>query len=188
MRTLLVVVLFASVGSLARADTSSTSETKDLKTYGNCHTVTMVDLFTDREDYGVICRESSLFDETQIGIMSQRGRLYVIVGKGVQFTLEDQVPIMIRVDKGETIRRSAYWDSKNPSRAFIQDYGLARSLLRDLAQGQRVVIQVGDEGGNVRLDGSQRAIADFRQRADLLAQQTLTPQQRQTLEIPARSF
>ena len=151
-----------------------------MKTYGNCHTVTMVDLFTDREDHGFLCRESSLFDETQIGIMSQRGRLYVIIGKGVQFTLEDQVPVMIRVDKGETIRRSAYWDSKNPSRAFIQDDTLARRLFHDLARGQRAIIRVGDEGGTVRLNGSRRAIQDFRQRTGL--------QPQQSLDIPARQF
>ena len=188
MRTLLVVVLFASVGSLALADTSSTREATDLKTYGNCHTVTFLDLFTDGEDHAITCLESTFTDESIIGVMSQRDGLYVVVGKGLQFTLADQVPIMIRVDKGETIRRSAYWDSKNPTRAFIKDYDLATRLLRALAQGQRVVIKVGDEGGNIRLDGSSRAIQDFRQRAGLPTQQTLTPQQRQTLEVPARSF
>ncbi len=182
MRSLLVAVVFALAfaSSTALADTSSTREAKDLKTYGNCHTITMVDLFTDAEDHGMMCRESTFTDESLIGVMSQRSRLYVIVGKGVQFILEDQVPIMIRVDKGETIQRSAYWDSKNPTRAFIKDDALATRLLRALAQGQRVVIKVGDEGGNIRLNGSRRAIQDFRHRAGL--------QPQQSLEIPARSF
>lgn len=173
MRTLLVVVLFALAGSPAQADTSDTDETKDVKTYGNCHTLTMVDLFTDEERYAIRCGESTLFDETAISIMSQRGRLYVLLSKGVQFHFDDQVSVMIRVDKGELIRRPAQWDSKTATRDYIQDNHLARRLLHDLARGQKVIIQVGDEGGNIRLSGSRRAIDDFRQRAGLQPQQTL---------------
>ena len=104
--------------------------------------------------------------------MSQGGRLYVILDKGVQFHLDDRVSVMIRVDQGELIRRSAQWNSKNAT-AYIQDNDLARRLLHELARGQKAVIQVGDEGGNVRLNGSRRAIDDFRQRAGLQPQQTL---------------
>ena len=172
MRTLLCLVVFALVGSLAQADTSSTSEAKNRKRYGNCQTVTYVDMFTDKERYLVACFEETLTDETLIGIMSQGGRLYVILGKGVQLHFDDQISVMIRVDQGELIRRSAQWGSETPKRAYIQDEDLARRLLHELARGQKAVIQVGNEGGNVRLNGSRQAIQDFRQRAALQYQQT----------------
>ncbi|MCY4386809.1 MAG: hypothetical protein OXC18_06855 [Desulfurellaceae bacterium] len=179
MPTLLIAVVFTLIASLAQADTSRTSETKDMKTYGNCITFTERDLFTDEEYYTVTCGEETLTDATAIGIRSQRDGLYVILSKGLQFHLEDQVPVIIRVDKGPVIRRSADWDRQNPRRAFIQDDHLARRLLDNLANGQRAILKVGDEGGNIQLDGSQRAVADFRHRASL--------QPQQTLEIPARA-
>ena len=173
MLALLLTVLFALVGSLAQADTSDTDEAKDVKTYGNCQTATMIDLFTDEERYAVTCGESTLLDKTQIGIMSSRGLLYILLSKGIQFHLDDRISVMIRVDKGKLIRRSAQWDSKAATRAYIQDNNLARRLLHDLARGQKAIIQVGNEGGNIRLNGSRRAIQDFRQRAGLQPQQTL---------------
>ena len=176
MRTLLCFVVFALAWSLAQADTSSTSEAKDEKHYGNCGTATVVDMFTDEERYLVVCVEETLTDETLIGIMSQGGRLYVILGKGVQLHFDNQISVMIRADQGELIRRSAQWNSKNTT-AYIQDNDLARRLLHELARGQKAVIQVGNEGGNVRLNGSRQAIQDFRQRAGL--------QYQQTLEVPA---
>jgi len=187
MPTLFIAVVFALVGSVAQADTSRTHEVKDHKTYGNCHTFTQVDLFTDEEFYTVGCFENTLTDTTVIGIQYESSGLYVLLSKGLQFHLDDQVPVMIRIDKGEVIRRSAHWHRKS-NRAFIQDADLARHLLHDLSHGQRAILKVGDEGGNVQLDGAAQAIADFRHRAGLPAQQTLTPQQRQTLEIPARQF
>ena len=158
MLTLLLAVLFAVVRPLAHANTSSTSETKDLKTYGNCHTVTYVDLFTDKEDYGVVCRESTFTDESLIGILTKSGRLYIVIGKGLQFHLDDAVPVMIRINKDGIIRRTARWNSQSPTQAYIDDDTLARQLLHDLARGQRAIIQVGGEGGTIRLNGSRRAI------------------------------
>lgn len=174
MQLLALFVLLVLLSTPAQADTSDTDETKDVKTYGNCHTATMIDLFTDEERYAVTCAESTLFDQTQIGIMSSGGRLYILLSKGVQFHLDQTVSVLIRIDKGELIRRAAQWDSKSATRAYIQDNNLARRLLHDLARGQRVVIRVGDESGNIRLNGSRRAIDDFRARAGLNPQRSLT--------------
>lgn len=174
MLILLLAALFAVVGSVAWANTSSTTETKDLKSYGNCHTVNYVDLFTDAENYGLLCRESDFTDESLIGIFTKSGRLYIVIGKGLQFHLDDAVPVMIRIDKDGIIRHTARWNRQSPTQAYIEDDALARQLLHDLARGQRVIIKVGDEGGNIRLNGSRRAIQDFRQRAGLQPQQTLT--------------
>ena len=187
MHSLLVAVVFVLAGSVAQADTSSSSDLKDTKQYGNCSVTTIVNMFTDKEHYGVACIEDTLTDQTMIGVMSQGDRLSVLVGKGLQFHFDNRVSVLIRVDQNELIRRSAQWDRETSKRAYIQDDKLARRLLHELARGQRAAIQVGDESGNVRLNGSGKAIADFRQRAGL-TQETLTPQQRQTLEIPARQF
>ena len=168
-------MLVAVVGlplAQAQADTSSTHEVKDQKTYGTCHTFTPVALVTDEEFYTVGCLEETLTDQTSIGIQYESSGLYVLLSKGIQFHLGDQVLVMIRIDKGEIIRRSAYWHREG-NRAVIQDADLARRLLHDLANGQRAIIKVGDEGGNVQLDGSRRAVEDFRRRAGLQSQQTL---------------
>lgn len=180
MPTLLLTALFVLVAPLARADTSSSHDVKNVKKYGNCMTETYVDLFTDREDHIVVCSESTLTDMTAIGVyQTEKGSLRLILSKGVQFRssfLAPEIPVVIRIDKGKVIRRSAL--EHNRRYVYVSDDALVHQMLHDLARGQRAIIRVDDESGNVKLDGAAKAIRDFRQRAGL--------QPQQTLDIPAR--
>ena len=172
----LVVVVGLSLAQ-AQADTSESYEMMNHKHYGTCRTWTQMDMLTDQESHHFECKEETFTDVTEIGLSSwSQGRLEVRVGKGVMFHLDADIPVAIRIDKGEVIRRAGGWFPEN-SIALISDYTLALSLLNDLAKGQRVVIQVGTERGNITLRGSAAAIKDFRRRAGL--------QPQQTLEIPA---
>ena len=193
MHTLLIAVLFALVGSVAQADTSSSYDMKNAKQYGNCAVLTLVDMFTDEEMHKFVCLEETLTDETYMEISTAThlpvsSGLKVTLSKGLQVHMEWTIPVAIRIDNGPLIKRNADWLPEGAENAFIYDEQLARQLLHELARSQRVAIQVGNKRGHIKLDGSQRAVADFRQRAGLQAQQTLTPQDRQTLEIPARQF
>ena len=176
---------------LSVTSTSSSHELANVRQYGNCVTATAIDLFTDYEGYVVTCREETLTDLTEIAIITRPGGhsryrpYFVTLSKGIQFHMNRKVPVAIRVDKGQVIKRSAQWANKS-SHAHIDETALAKSLLDDLARGQRVVIRVGDESGTLSLDGSAQAIQDFKRRAGLISQQTLTPQQRQVLEIPSQ--
>ena len=185
MHTLLVAVLVV-LAAQAQADTSNPSETTRVKTYGNCKTSTHIDLFTDEESYEVLCSEyAGWFDVNSIGLFQKAGRLYVLLDQTF-LSSDDELDVMIRIDKGEIIQRTALTEKLgNDRQATIQDYPLALSLIDQLSHGKRAVVKIGDKGGSIRLNGSRRAIQDFRERAGL-TQQTLTPQQRQTLEIPAR--
>ena len=167
---LLSLVVFLARPALA--DTSSSNEVKNMKVYENCATATMLDLFTDKEEYMVHCGEETFTDTTQITVFTRNGRLYIGLTKGVQFYLERTIPVAIRVDKGDLIRRpSAQWNNPN---AYILNHTLALRLLDDLARGQRVVIKVGQETGNIRLNGSFQAVQDFKRRAGLIYQRSLT--------------
>ena len=194
MRALLLAVLLALAGSLAQADTSSTGEAKDVKTYGNCHVITRVDLFTDTEGYIFGCLETTFTDQTGIGIVRYPdGGLHITLTKGLMFHLDPTIPVAIRIDKGPLRELEAHWIVEGSKAALVDRPSLALTLLEELAQGQRVVIRVGKETGNIRLNGSAKAIQDFKRRAGLIyqgrpQQRTLTPQERQTLEIPARQF
>ena len=173
----------------AQANTSS-SDTKDSKYYGNCLVFTEVDMLTDATSHHLACYEGDLIYGTVISMGKMKlsadssAQLFVSLSMGLQFHMDPHIPVAIRVDKGPLIKRNAHWSLGDGKRALIFDDQLAHQLLHDLARGQRVAIGVGDERGSIRLDGAQRAIADFRQRIGLPAQQTLTPQQRQVLEIP----
>ena len=173
---LALVVVFAA--STAQADTSESYETKNGQTYGNCGVFTYVDMFTDDTAHTLACGQSTLTDQTQIGLRYEAGKTIVLLSKGLQFHTADRIPIAIRIDKGQLIQRNAQWDSENARRAYILDEQLARVLLHDLAHGERVAVQVGNERGHIVLDGSGKAVADFRQRIGLHAQQTLTIEQR----------
>ena len=116
----------------------------------------------------------------------EAGKIIILLTKGLQFHIDARIPVAIRIDKGQLIQRNAHWISDSAKYAYIVDEQLARALLHDLAHGQRVAIQVGKERGHVLLDGSRKALADFRQRVGLHAQQTLTIEQRRNLPASTR--
>ena len=157
--TWLAVALFSPV----QADTSASADLVNDQKYGNCSVVTAVDMLTDEEDHVFICLEVTLTDSTSLSIRSEQGSLVVLVSKGSVLHFDQNIYVAIRVDKGPVIERTGLWLS-GANTAFIQDHGLAASLMDDLAQGQRVVVQVGLERGNIRLEGAADAIADFRKR------------------------
>ena len=150
MRTPPLVVVFAlawAAAGAAQADTSDSSDIKNHKMYGNCYVLTNVDMFTDDEWHTFGCQEETLTDHTEIVIGSGHRGLGVFLSKGAKFHFDETIPVAIRVDKGPLIRRSAMWISEGARFAFIHDEQLARSLLHDLARGQRVAIRVGNESG-----------------------------------------
>ena len=171
---LLALLLCPLSGPPARADTSSSHEQQNTQQYGNCTVSTHVDMFTDAEIHLLICSEFTLTDKTLISIRSDSEGLAVFLNRGLQVHMEWSIPVAIRIDKGPLIKRDAEWYPEDAERAAIFDQQLARSLLHDITHGQRVAIQVGNERGHVRLDGSRRAVEDFRRRAGLQPQQTLT--------------
>lgn len=165
--------------SLAQAQADTSGSTIELpKRYHNCGTWTILNQPTDEKVHIFACFEETLTD-TQITIGSKSGSLEIALRAGIQLHMEGSIPVAIRIDNGPLIKRTAEWDMEGAKDAIIYDRQLANQLLHDLARGQRIAIQVGDERGHIRLDGSQRAIADFRQRAGL--------QPQQTLEIPTES-
>ena len=187
MLSSLLALLFAVVmAPSAWADTSTSHETKNSKTYGNCQVATTVDMFTDAEQHILYCAEATLTDQTILALRHGAGKITIMLSKGRQFHRDPRIPVAIRIDKGQLIQRNAHWSRDSAKVAYIVDEQLARALLHDLAHGQRVAVQVGKERGHVLLDGSRKAVADFRQRVGLHAQQTLTIEQRHNLPASTR--
>ena len=156
-----------------------------------CHVYTGVDMLTDEEHYSFACERAtdtfagSMYIGVTVGQFNGQSTLFVMLTIGLQAHMGDTIPIAIRVDKGPLIKREAQWAKHRW--AFVYEEQLARSLLHDLAHGQRVVIQIGKDRGSIPLNGARQATDDFRQRAGLSSQQTLTippiqPQQTLTPE------
>ena len=124
----------------------------------------------DKEDYWLLCYGS---DESTLSIHFDPDTLLrLTLNTGPQVHIDQTIPVLIRVDKGEVIRRSASW---YPYDATIYDDNvLVSRLLQDLAHGQRVYIRVGGQSATIGLPAARQAIADFRQRAGLHAQRSLT--------------
>ena len=142
---------------------------KDVRGYGNCNTVTVVDLLSDLETHVVTC--NSVAETTSLSILERDGALAIGLGQDGVLHYAEDIPVIIRVDKGPLLQRKASWNEGG--RVRIDDTDLALRLLHTLAHGQRAVIKIGEEGGVIQLTGSQRAIEDFRRRAGLNPQ-TLT--------------
>lgn len=178
MATILLPVLLVLGGSFAQADMFSGHDIKNPKLYGNCSVETQVDVFTDREDYLILCMDATLTDPPAIGIMKSK-RFSLHLRTGSQVHLEQGVPTAIRIDKGFLIKRNVDSLTERGWAHIYEEVGqLIPSLLHDLAHGHRVAIRVGNKSGLIQLDGSQRAVKDFRRRVGL--------QPQQTLDIPTR--
>ena len=168
MRLTSVVLIFslALFSRLATADTSDGYDITRNRHYGNCRVWTQVDMLTDEESHHLKCKQETITDVTEVGINQwdpATGNLELRVGKGLMLHLDDRMPVAIRIDKGKVVRGQWEWFSENMV-AILRNHDLATSLMDELAAGHRVVIQVGEERGNVILDGSAAAVKDFRSR------------------------
>ena len=169
MRALFLCLLVTLSAWPVWADTSDSYEMEQHKRYGNCRVWTQKDMLTDETSHHLECKEETFTDETRINIIRWRQDnpgLEIRLSKGVMLHFDKYIPVAIRIDKGTVIRKSGWWSSDHMF-ALIDDTVLARSLMDDMAKGQRAVIMVGSERGNIRLRGSAAAIADFRGRARL---------------------
>ena len=147
------------------------SANENIQRYGNCHVTTSVDEFTDERRVFLLCGR----EKPHLGmVLDEKMGLCIFLASNWQAHVGTEIPIRIRVDKGTLIQRSAHYLPASHS-ALVCEPSLVHQLLHDLARGQKVAIEIGNERGTIKLTGSQRAVADFRHRAGL-------PQQ--TLEIP----
>ena len=165
-RWLLSVALVLSLVVFATSATADTSDSSDIvnpKLYGNCRVWTEVSMFTDESSHGLECKEETLTDVTSVGVMSGQRRLIATLSKGVMFHLDAQIAVAFRIDKGELREGKWVWVS-GANRAVTMDEEVAIALLNELPTGRRIAVKVGDEGGNVILDGSAAAVKDFRSR------------------------
>ena len=157
-----VLACFMMLSTHGEASTSSTSTTKNRKTYGKCHVADTVDMFTDEVSHMLICMDSHITDKTQVAFFFDRDGEMLSLSKGLQFIIEDTVDVAIRVDQGKL--RKGTWDYSSSGLASTFDKALIAALLNEIAKGSRVVIKVGKEGGNIPLKGSAAAVADYKAR------------------------
>ena len=119
-----IALVFAvvSMGSAALADTSSSSDTKNPKTYGNCHVQTKVDMLTDEVSHHFLCYEDSFTDRTLIGVQNMKlpyaGNLIITLSKGVQAHFSKRIPSLSASTK-KAHRPQAVWGGTQ--NAFIDD-------------------------------------------------------------------
>ena len=125
--SLLALAFVVAVAGSARADTSTSHETEDSKTYGNCQVATAVDMFTDAKSHLIACAEETLTDETAIVLRYDAGEISIMLSKGLQFHMDARIPVAIRIDKGQLIQRNAHWSSDSAEFAYIVDEQLARA-------------------------------------------------------------
>ena len=146
-------------------------ESVNHKEYGNCTVLTSVDEFTDDEmDHILLCFSGGL-----LGLLMEGPglalRWYEEGGTTVSFRTGDlvflenlsSVSVVFRIDKGVVREGKWHWNSDGMS-AVTHDQMIFDLLLKELPSGKRIVFKIGDEKGIVALDGSARAIRDFRSR------------------------
>lgn len=138
---------------------------EDIEIYGNCATITRVDMLTDEESPVLMCWGQAPIFPNIVLAANHVGRYDVRLafhGDKSPYS-ETFIDVTLRIDKGPIISRTAYWNSTTRF-AEIPDPALARSLLNELAAGMRVVFRMGLTQGHIDLHGSALAIADFRSR------------------------
>lgn len=110
-------------------------------------TATATDLFTDREGYAVYCKNYEERPQPEISIgQHPDGEIFIALRIPIHFDAD--IPILLRVDQGEIIRRTGQWDIES-DRAYLAERALALRLLHKLARGHRLAIKVGDKGWSI---------------------------------------
>jgi len=148
--------------ALALVSFGTSAEQVKEKYYTNCQVADVVDDFTDEVSHGFACSSTEGINTTEMNFLVS-DYLAMGVKTGWTFSMDDSVNVKIRVDKNSVV--SGSWHLTDGGHAVLfNDVLLFNSLLKQLAAGNRVTIQVGDEKGSIPLKGSARAIADFKQR------------------------
>ena len=159
---LLVCYLLLWAAFVGAQDTSSSADVENVETYGNSTVFDQVDMLTDNVTHFMRCMESTITDKSEIMFLVEDiGNFGLGLSKGVQFHLEDTIDIAVRVDRGEL--RTGEWTYASDGSYAISagNSTLFSSLLTEIANGDRIAMRVGQESGNVRLEGSRDAVADF---------------------------
>lgn len=180
-----LVILLTLCSGLAAS--SLQAQTQNEQFYGKCGVATQRDLLTDEESHMLVCLGTS--SETYLAIVKKKDHLAVALSTGPQFHLAERIPVAIRVDRSQVIRRHARWNFQKDI-AHVIELELPQVLLTLLPAGRRAVIQVGDEQATIDLHGSARAVRDFRQRLRTHQQALEIPAQKKVLsdtpEIPTQ--
>lgn len=156
--TLTCLVIWAY--SAAAQDTSSIVDIERPETYGNCQVFDEINMLTDDVTHNLQCRDATFTDETTIlFFVSDSGDFAVAISKGAMFYLDDFVEVAVRVDRGEL--RTGNWPYANNYAFVFGDSDFFHSLLTEISNGDRVAMRVGDESGNILLEGADRAVQDF---------------------------
>ena len=166
MRALLIALVFALAfaGSTAQADTSSTSEIKDEKTYGNCQVQTSVDTLTQEKTFFLKFRgEGYPVSSPDITIMhDEYGLTLSLHISGTQFRWDVPISIAIRFPSHPIIERQA--DLMGIIAFIFHEDVFIRSLLPQFAMEGNLFIQVGTKSGVIDLTGAAQAVQDFQRR------------------------
>ena len=183
-------LLFALVRVFTPSDASSLHYRMDYRKntqhYGSCAVATSVDLFADEETHSLFCLQIKETDPAtgvpkglHIGYSSKGFFIQFSNGLPLQAHKAKSLSVVIRIDRNPLIiKRSTIWNPEGGTSVWIfNDKRLAHQLLYQLAHGQHMAIQIGNQRSYIKLDGSHRAVADFRHRAGLPPQ---------TLNIPSR--
>lgn len=167
MKKLALVTLLAAAFPALAQDTSSTNYVENVEQYGNCVVANRIDMFTDQVTYLLTCQETSLTDKTQIvfGVFPD-GQYGVFLSKGIQFHLEEQIEFALRVDRNELRYGVWDWNSTGYSAYLLNDSETFQGLLTEMSNGERLVVKVGAEDGNILLRGAYDAIVDFLARTE----------------------
>ena len=163
----LALALAVCLSMSARAqNTSSTTYSEQIAEYGFCSVLNQVDMFTDEVTYVLRCEEREMTDRSEISflVFEGSGAFVIALSKGTQFTRRDAVDILIGVNQGP-LRRGRWDYDYDIDRAMLMgDLEMFNALLAEISAGGRIAIRVGDEGGNIRINRGDEAVADFIER------------------------
>ena len=171
MLRFVIGLVFLCLTVIATGATTDTSESYDIENdnvHGKCRVWTAVDMLTDEVLHHLECSQETMTDVTSIKVTFQSsGGFVVSLSKGSMLIFDDVVPVAYRIDRGELTRGSWSWSGKSNSASNSIRNRLAWILLDELAEGNRIAIQVADERGHVMLTGSREAVRDFLARSPI---------------------
>ena len=171
MRTAFVALVFVPLLAARLALAQDRVETLNVKQFGMCEVLDRVDMFTDQTTYQLNCDSWNTTEENgpcyscddraliEFHVLDHGG-FAVAVSNGFHFSAEKTLPVMIRVDRGTVI--AGDWQVNGLAWVSLtRDADVFTTLLTEIANGERIAIQVDNEVGTVPLILAHDMVDEF---------------------------
>ena len=158
MKTNALGIALAAILMYAVTAQPDEAESQNVKIYGDCFVFDDVDLLTDEVIPGMLCHAEGEGRVVVMEFLAASQRVISFIVEGIQLP-KMRLDVVYRFDQGELHKST----TTAQGRLLMSDHELVE-FLDEFAKSDRLVFSVDGNGAKIKLNGSAKAVADFKKR------------------------